>query len=164
MTRWAVVADAPDLAEVHITSWRHAYRGILPDQFLDAMDRDRRARWWERILAEGAKVHVVGDDRVVGFCHAGASDDDGWGEVFSLYVHPDHWGEGQGRELLEAGESTLRRLGYERSLLWVLRANRRARGFYERHGWSLGKPIRVEDIGGVQVTEVRYEVDLSAKR
>jgi CTP:molybdopterin cytidylyltransferase MocA len=63
--------------------------------------------------------------------------------------------------LLDAGAATLRDEGFDRGLLWVLEANTRARRFYERQGWRVGKPIRVEDIGGNQVTEVRYEIDLT---
>ena len=75
-------------------------------------------------------------------------------------MHPDHWGEGHGRLLIRAGEDRLRRLGVRRAMLWVLEANHRARSFYEREGWTLGDPFRLEDIGGNQVGEVRYEIDL----
>ena len=47
--------------------------------------------------------------------------------------------------------------GYERAVLWVLDSNTRARVFYEREGWSLARAIKVEPIGGVDVTHVRYE-------
>lgn len=160
MTRWAVVEDASALADVHVSTWQRAYRGIFPDEFLDSLDRDRREAWWRRFISGGARVHVIDDGRVVGFCHAGESDESGWGEVFSIYVQPSHWGLGLGRELLLAGQRTISEQGLSRALLWVLEANRRGRVFYERQGWIVGKPIRVEDIGGTQVTEFRYEIDL----
>jgi ribosomal protein S18 acetylase RimI-like enzyme len=160
MTRWAVADDAPALADVQVTSWQHAYRGIFPDEFLDSLDRDRREGWWRRFIAGGARVHVVGPDRVVGFCHAGLSDQAGWGEVFAIYVHPGHWGLGLGRELLSAGQDTIAESGLSHALLWVLEGNRRGRAFYERQGWEVAKPFRVEEIGGTQVTELRYEIDL----
>jgi GNAT superfamily N-acetyltransferase len=161
MTRWAVPEDANDLADVHVTTWQRAYRGILEDGFLQDLDRQRRAAWWRRFIEDGARVHVVGERPVVGFCHAGASDDEGWGEIFSLYVLPEKWGTGLGLELIGAGEGTIREGGFTRGLLWVLESNVRARAFYERQGWRLGKPIRLEEIGGAQVTEVRYEKSLA---
>ena len=161
MTRWAVPEDAPELADVHVTTWQVAYRGILDESFLLGLDRGAREAWWRRFIAEGARVHVVGEERVVGFCHATGSADEGWGEVFSIYVHPEWWGSGLGHRLLAAGEDSLRRLGFDRALLWVLERNVRARSFYEGHGWVRGRPIRVEDIGGVQVNEIRYEKDLT---
>jgi GNAT superfamily N-acetyltransferase len=165
VVRWAVADDADDLADVHITTWQEAYRGIFPDEFLSGLDRARRARWWRMFINDGARVHVaVANDSVVGFCHAADSDDEAWGEVFSIYVHPDHWGAGHGHSLLAAGEETLAEAGHHRALLWVLEDNSRGRKFYERQGWVVGSPFRVEEIGGVQVTELRYEKDLQAGR
>lgn len=162
LVRWATIEDAADLAEVHVTTWQKGYAGILPDDFLEGLDRETRARWWRDFIERGADVHVAVDSRVIGFCHADSSSDAGWGEVFAIYVHPDHWGEGHGFDLLKAGESSLVAKGHDRALLWVLAGNERGRRFYERQGWQLGKPIRVEEIGGVQVTELRYEKGLSA--
>ena len=62
--------------------------------------------------------------------------------------------------MLSASESRLAELGFDKALLWVLVTNTRARGFYERQGWSVGGPIQLEEIGGVQVTEMRYEKSL----
>lgn len=157
IVRWATVDDAEALAEVHVSSWRTAYAGIFPDRFLDGLDRAQRSRWWRRFIEGGGRVHVSESDGVVGYCHAGDSSDEGWGEIFSIYVHPDHWGKGHGHDLIEAAESRLADLGHGRALLWVLEANDRGRRFYERQGWTVGRPIRVEEIGGVQVTELRYE-------
>jgi ribosomal protein S18 acetylase RimI-like enzyme len=163
--RWAVPDDADDLADVHVASWQGAYRGILPDEYLAGLDRASRARWWRGFIVDGARVHVVvTDTSVVGFCHAADSDDEGWGEVFSIYVHPDHWGAGHGRSLLAAGEAGLANAGHRRALLWVLEDNDRGRRFYERQGWAVGSHFRIEEIGGVQVTELRYEKDLPANR
>lgn len=157
MIRRAVVADASALAEVHITTWQVAYGGIFPNDFLESFDQLGREQWWRRTLGDGAVVHVADDDGVVGFCFVGPADDEGWGEVYAIYVHPDHWGAGHGFELLRAGEASLRDSGFERALLWVLEDNERGRWFYERQGWTLGRPFRVEEIGGTQVTERRYE-------
>ncbi|HEX6221443.1 MAG TPA: GNAT family N-acetyltransferase [Acidimicrobiia bacterium] len=158
-TRWAVPDDAEALADVHITAWQKAYERIFPPEFLAGLDRDRRAKWWRDQLEGGARVPVAGTP-AVGFCFAGDADDEGWGEIYAIYVHPDRWGDGLGYRLLQAGMSQLHDLGHERALLWVLRDNHRARRFYERQGWRVGKPIRVEEIGGAQVMEVRYETDL----
>jgi ribosomal protein S18 acetylase RimI-like enzyme len=98
---------------------------------------------------------------IVGFCAVGPSIDDDWGEVFAIYVGPRHWRHGVGTELLTAAEQALVDAGYSRVLLWVLKGNTRARAFYERQGWALGKPIRIEAIGGTDVTEVRYEKALT---
>lgn len=158
MIRLASPDDAARLAEVHIISWQHAYRGIFPDEFLTNLDLDRRRKFFSERLRAGDSVFVaVAQEEVVAFCWPAASSEDGWGEILSIYAHPDHWGDGHGRAVLEEGETHLKGQGYDRALLWVLRDNARARGFYERLGWELRPGFRLEEIGGVQVTEVRYE-------
>ena len=44
--RRPTVDDAPDIASIHVSAWQAAYRGIVPDAFLDALSVDQReARW-----------------------------------------------------------------------------------------------------------------------
>lgn len=161
LVRRATPGDAPSLADVQVATWRVAYAVLLPGEFLASLDRDRRERWWRQFLERGGVAHVAEtEDRLIGFCSPGASEDEGWGEIFSIYVLSEHWGEGHGTRLMEAGESTLRGLGFTRALLWVLRDNLSARRFYENRGWRLGRPFRVEEIGGVQLEELRYEIEL----
>lgn len=159
MVRIAVPADAGGIAGVHIAAWQVAYRGVFTGDFLGSLDLDVRTGWWEALLLRGQRVTYVvdGPDDVAGFCLIGEGDDEGWGEVFAIYVHPQHWRQGMGRALLEAGEAHLAADGFERALLWVLDGNEPARAFYERQGWVKGKPIRLETIGGTEITEVRYE-------
>lgn len=158
MIRAASPDDARALAEVHVATWQRAYRDDFPERFLQNLDVDRRTEWFRSQIARGAGLLVAeSSDEVAGFCFFGESSDGGWGEVFAIYVHPDHWGQGLGRDLLEAAEEEIRLLGFDRMLLWVLESNERARDFYMRQGWVLGQPIRLEEIGGRQVTEVRYE-------
>lgn len=158
--RLAEVADAPILAEMHVRSWQAAYRHILPAEFLDSLDVAQRAVFWKESLGEGAQVLVAVDDQVIGFCHAGESSDQGWGEIYSIYVDPDHWGRGVGGELLAAGQKRLETFGFNEALLWVLEDNQSARRFYEAKGWELSKRFQILEIGGTPVTEVRYEIDL----
>ena len=159
--RRAQPGDAAAIAEVHIETWRAAYHEIFPAEFLEGLDVDRRRVFVEDRLASGASLFVSVNDQITGFCFVGpARGEEEWGELYSIYVHPEHWGTGDGFDLIQAAETELASLGFHRALLWVLRDNPRARAFYERCGWTLAKPIRVEEIGGVQVTECRYEKDL----
>ena len=160
--RPAVASDADDLAAIHIGTWQVAYVDIFPDEFLKGLDLEARVKWFERSIRNRADILVSEDDSgVTGFCFVGmSSSDPGWGELYAIYVHPDVWGRGHGYELLAAAEERLVALGFSRVLLWVLEPNSQARHFYERQDWQLAKPIKLEEIGGTPVTEVRYEKDL----
>ena len=74
--RDADVDDADALATAHIDGWRAGYRGVVPDEYLDADEfaSSRRDRWrswtWQRI--PDSRLFVVTlQGRVVGFGHAG---------------------------------------------------------------------------------------------
>lgn len=163
MIRDARPEDAVPLATVHVSSWQEAYRGLIDQAFLDSLDVAGRTESWDRIIRQHrARVLVAeDDDGVIGFCTVGQSSDEGWGEVFSIYLSPSHWRRGVGSRLLASGERALAEAGEERALLWVLDTNRRARAFYERQAWMLAKPIRIERFGEHDVTEVRYEKSLT---
>lgn len=167
MVRLALPEDAVAIADAHISGWQVAYRGIFPDEYLDSMDREQRGAFWEEMISNGGLVVVAeGDGKVVGFSNYGPSrHDPDWGELYAIYVHPDHWGEGHGRDLITATEHELAGLGHDRAYLWVLDRNERARAFYERQGWTINDETMDDAIGGVKITEVRYDrFDLQHQR
>src|ERR1700691_6246781 len=96
--RAARVADAPQIAVVHVLSWQGAYRGLLPQAYLDALDPAQRVGRWERTLAEvdpaTSGVFVAKDDRhLIGFVSCSPSRDDDAdpkrvGEVGAIYLLP----------------------------------------------------------------------------
>jgi ribosomal protein S18 acetylase RimI-like enzyme len=159
--RPATVADAPAIGRVHVRAWRAAYRGHMPDEYLDGLRPEERAAYWREALGRedrpGAVLVVERDGEVVGFSAVGPSrDPEGAGELFSINLDPAHWGSGAGRALLEAAQAELARLGFAETVLWVLPANARARRFYERAGWVADGSERTVDAMGVEVPEVRY--------
>lgn len=163
--RLAAAEDARRIAEIHVGSWQVAYRGVLPSEFLEGLSIPSREEWWRRRLARPinrAEVLVVErSGAVVGFASVGPSGAME-GEVYAIYLAPEMFRLGLGRRLMEAGERNLGRAGFEEAILWVLDANQRARSFYEAVGWRLDGAIKLEEIGGVGVTEVRYRKRVSA--
>ena len=165
MIRLAVVDDAEALGRLHVRSWQVGYQEDFDSDFLAGLDASARVKWFKRVIGMATPVLVADvDGDPVGFAMVGAAraGETDWGEVFSIYVHPDSWGQGHGFHLLVAAERALADDGFDHGLLWVLDSNIRARRFYERQGWLLSRQIKLEHIGDVQVNEVRYEKDLRA--
>lgn len=169
LLRRATAADAMAVAVMHVRSWQVAYRGIVPDEFLDSMDVTTRAARYafddRRSPTDPLTWIAVQDRRVLGGVSVSASRDDDaphLGEIGSLYVHPDLWGTGVGRELMAKGERLLLDEGYTDALLWVLEANGRARRFYEAAGWRPDGEHKLIAIGGQAIPEVRYRKALDA--
>jgi len=146
--------DAEAVARVHVETWQAAYAHALPNEQLAALSVEDRVPYLRR-RPPSFVAEVEGE--VVGFVGVGASrDDDAEGELFTIYVLPDHWGAGIGRALLEAGEEELRRLGHEQVVLWVLDDNPRARRFYEIAGWAADGKAQDVEMFGFHLREVRY--------
>ncbi|HEX5672261.1 MAG TPA: GNAT family N-acetyltransferase [Acidimicrobiia bacterium] len=157
--RDAVAEDARAISEVQVLGWQHAYRGILPDEFLAELSVERREIWWQHQIQAGAlSVAVVEDDdgEVVGFASSGRGDHPHEAELYAIYLDPGRIGKGFGRSLMEAAVSTMRAQKYQQAILWVFADNAPARRFYEQAGWSVDGTFKVEEIGGAQPTQIRY--------
>ena len=154
--------DAAGTARVHALSWKSAYRGMVPDEFLDDIDVDAWAERHRRSMAEDPEDFVpyvaeVGGE-IVGWALGGPNRDPALGfsgELFTLYLLPDYVRQGIGRRLMRAVAESLVELGFESMVLWVLKDNRPARLFYEAMG---GRYVAEKEhpIGGVSQTEVAY--------
>ncbi|WP_433043077.1 GNAT family N-acetyltransferase [Dactylosporangium sp. CS-033363] len=157
--RLATVGDAGALAALHVATWQAAYRGLIPQGYLDALDVAERAREWRRRLADPppTAVVVVAEDAagVQGFVTVDT------GVVRAIYVHPDHWSTGTGRRLMDAGLDCLRAAGCTEAVLWVLATNERARRFYAAAGWHPDGAVQIEDFDGVPLEELRYRRTLA---
>lgn len=81
----------------------------------------------------------------------------GLAHLWQLFVAPDWWGLGVAGLLHEAGTDAMRAQDYERARLFTPSAHRRARRFYERHGWTFHDQAPNEFLG-LDVAE--YRIDL----
>jgi len=169
--RPASVDDAARIAEIHVLGWQAGYRGLMPQHYLDGLDPAQRVPRWVMSLRDGdwsrGGCLVVADDDGVptGFANVGQSRDDDAepgkvGEVMAIYLAPDSWGQGLGRELMAAGLRHLAKLGYDEATLWVLDTNARARRFYEAAGLQPDGGIKVDESLGFPLRELRYRRSL----
>ncbi|MGI8794571.1 MAG: GNAT family N-acetyltransferase [Acidimicrobiales bacterium] len=164
--RQPTVDDADVMGRVHVRAWQAAYRGVMPEEYLDGLRAEDRAGMWRRQIssAEGAVgLWVVEvDDAVVGFVAFGPErapdllNTPGRGEVYAINLDPDSWGKGTGRRLLQAATRALEERGYPELVLWVVPENVRARALYESEGWTADGATKVDNLLGVTVSEVRY--------
>lgn len=158
--RPATAADTAAIAQIHVDAWRAAYRGQVPDAYLDALDVDERGRLWSGVLTRPAPARVVVTEPVTAFCFYGASrDGEDGAEIYALYVRPDRWRQGAGRALCEHALGEARERQCSSIALWVLKSNAAARGFYERIGYSPDGGERVNTrLTGAALHEMRYRL------
>lgn len=148
---------------VHVDTWRAAYEGIVPDDYLEGLSYEKSELLWRDVLARGDSGVFVAEDeeRVFGFASGGPRERfsrglaEYEGEIQTVYVLPSHRGMGAGGRLVRAVARYLSERGVDSMLLWTFAENRSARGFYE----SLGGVVVAEDeieIGGARLAEVAY--------
>ncbi|MDH3299763.1 MAG: GNAT family N-acetyltransferase [Acidimicrobiia bacterium] len=161
--------DAERMGEVHVAAWRMAYTGVMPADYLAALDERRSAERWARNITNptsGVTNLVAEVDgtiqaiATVGPFRDHKSIDDPSGELWMINVHPDAVSTGIATALHRRALDQLRSDGHHRAALWVVDDNPRARRFYEREGWS-EDPVRKEDqFGDRTIAEVRYSISL----
>jgi ribosomal protein S18 acetylase RimI-like enzyme len=157
--------EAEELAGLHLRTALSAYRHIFPPDAppptIDEVVAQFR-RWLDPDHAGGRRVFVAVDGtEKVGVVMAGPDPDDPTiGHLARLYVAPERWAEGIGRQLYAAAVASLVDAGFPAATLWVLERNTRARTWYERLGWRLTgdrkptyAPAGIDDVG--------YRIDLA---
>lgn len=154
------IAPADDrmaISRIYEESWKYAYKGIIPQDYLDSIPEGHWAAHLDN--ADMKTLVCMDDDRFVGtssFCKSRFGRLVGWGEVVSIYLLPDYMGKGYGRFLLDAAISELKNMGHRDVFLWVLEENTRARRFYEKAGFLRTDDSMTQTIGDKDLLEIRY--------
>lgn len=163
--RRAERAELARIAEIHVDSWRAAYRGLIPDARLDSLSVETCLVAWEKWFSQPeAELWVARrEGRIEGFGRLQPATDDDlpthYGELTHLYLDPAAYGTGIGAPLFERVLESAIAHPYLGVALWVLEENARARSFYEGMGLVAdGGRQSKSDRVGEGVYEVRYRV------
>lgn len=145
--------DIDKVRSLYISGWQNAFKGIVPQDYLDHMNLDE----WAPPL-DGAYVLTDGKD-ILGTSSVSPARDssfEGWGEIISVYVLPELIGHGYGHILFESVKQKLLERGYRQIYLTVFEDNMRARRFYEKHHFSWNQERIPLNVGGKDLIELRY--------
>jgi ribosomal protein S18 acetylase RimI-like enzyme len=156
------VTQLERIAALHLQSWRHTYRGILPDDFLDGEILPRRLRAWRAHMGQNRSDRLVAlaelASELVGFiCVHGDGDRDWGSRIESLHVAVAFKGRGAGRALMHHAALWLEARYPRRGVyLWVVAKNAPARGFYEHLGAVCVGASERRDASGGSAANCRY--------
>ena len=161
--RAAALRDAANVARLHIESWRSAYRGFLPDAFLDGpIFEERRKLWMSRMRAPAADRQLVlkaaADQGLLGFACVLLDADPSWGALLdNLHVQPALKGQGIGRRLFDRSREWVDVAAPGAGVhLTVIEANVDARRFYDRLAGTIVERKIHEVIPGTRLAVLRY--------
>jgi len=155
--RMAQVQDIDRISLVLATSWRTAYRGIVDDDYLDALRDDHWIEFLTSALNGDSIFSMVllDNQEIIGASILGKSETENEIQMISFYLLPENIGQGFGQTFYSEIEKEMRNKGFTTCVVDVLENNKRAIRFYEAHGFvdmhvkedvTLGKrsyPLRV---------------------
>lgn len=156
--RRAVAGDEKGMAEVHVSSWKTTYNGLVADDFLDSLKVEERELTWKKGIIHTQAFVAEDDRRIVGFANGGHERSGSYpgydGELYAIYLLKECQGKGTGQKLVRYVAGALKEAGFRSLVIRVLEENP-SRGFYEALG---GIPVGAEniDIGGECYAEVVY--------
>ncbi len=126
---------------VNAQAWQESFRGLLPDEVIDARgtveEMTLRAERWARAAMDGAHFWLAtdrSDGHAVGIasaCPARESDAPQPLELATLFVLDEAKGTGLAEALMQTA------IGDAPCYLWTLKGNDRAISFYHRLGFAM---------------------------
>jgi L-amino acid N-acyltransferase YncA len=156
--RAATEHDAIAISRVHVQSWWTTYAGIVPDEYLAALNEAERVPLWRDQLTRGVPVYVADvDGEVVGFISRGPIREPVQTydvELYAIYLLERAQRHGIGIALLRELAGSLLSKGFTSMMVWVLDKNP-SRHFYVKSGAQLVTSKEIQ-IGGMTLSEVAY--------
>lgn len=147
--RNAVPEDCGALGEIMAQSFRSAFGGFISRETLDCCAvAENCAGLLASLPKEMTTVAGWVDGKLMGLLVC-SEHPDGRAEIEAIHSLPESWGTGLGAAMLEFA------LKGRAAGLWAFEENRRARRFYEKHGFAFTGERRISEFDGA--VEVRYE-------
>lgn len=92
--------DRTDISKVYEESWKYAYKGIVPQDYLDSISEGKWASSIEQ--PDRNNMVMVQDEMIIGTSGFGKSrmeEMEGFGEIISIYLLSEYMGKEYGRLL-----------------------------------------------------------------
>lgn len=168
--RSAEPSDAAGLAKIKVDGWQTAFKGIVPQPYLDSLNYPDQEERLRKILSSKKDrshelVAVTDTGSVAGFAATGPNRspvDDYDGELMAIYVSVDAKGQGIGSLLFAASVKQLKLDGFRRLIIWCLDGNPHCRFYTKLGGKVVGE--KWDDIGGACLKQYGYgwrDLDMS---
>lgn len=164
--RQAVAGDALAIADLHATSWRSAYRGMMSDAFLDGPVIAERRELWQARFAGGSDSTVFVAERdgvALGFICFAPDCDPVWGGLIdNFHVLPEAKGQRIGRKLFDRACAYARDTQPGKGIhLFVLAQNVAAQKAYDGLGGRVVEALTKLEPDGQEHALLRYAWDVA---
>ncbi len=141
--------DIPKIVELKKTSMGP----VWDDAGISYDERSLKKFLQHRIVNDrmiGAFDEEEGEERILGFLHSTTFQDvvssDKVREILTVVIHPDHFGQGIGEELMEKERLDAKEDGVDIMKLETLSENERALEFYEKQEFHEKKKVMTREL------------------
>ena len=150
--------DIEDVADIKISGWQTAYKGIIDNSFLEKMDKTKEI---EKSMIYYNKdigfIVALNENEIVGFSRYSEIENQGEidCEIRALYVKPELKNNGIGRKLFNYAVKEFKQKRKNKMIIWCLKENYPSRAFYEKMGGKFSG-VKKESFGDKEYELVSY--------
>lgn len=105
--------DRLKISRIYEESWKFAYQGIVPQDYLDSIPA---GHWADRLDKDGVNsIIMVENNDFIGtssYCRSRSPEFSDFGEIISIYLLSQYIGRGYGRQLLDTVVRELAAMGF----------------------------------------------------
>ncbi len=157
--------DIFEVVDIQINGWKTAYKGIVDDEYLQAMNREEKIKKREQDYMQNGFIVAELNKKVVGFCRY--IDNNSFSkeiqeadcELLALYVAPNLKYRGIGTKLFQYVTQEFKNKGRTKMILWCLKDNEPSKKFYTKMGGKIIKEREIS-IGENDYKEVCFAYDV----
>ena len=137
--RTATLQDVEQIAQVHVSSWKMTYRGLLSESFLENVTPESRYILWKNNINDPNKIVLVLEKNaeIIGFIVGDPVKQGEYaqydGDLTALYFKEEEQGKGYGKQLFHALLTEFEKRGYQNCIVKVLKESN-CKYFYEKLG------------------------------
>ncbi|MBY9001710.1 MAG: GNAT family N-acetyltransferase [Candidatus Heimdallarchaeota archaeon] len=164
LIREAITADAAGIANVKVNSWKTTYKGLFPDEVLDALSVEEETANWARNLDSISKTYTSlalvaeSDDKEIVGIIAGRKNEDRFHpydcNLSIIYILKEYQRKKLGSRLTEQIVDFFIEKRFKTMIIWILKGNPNCL-FYEKLGGMPKETKRVER-WGIVYEEIGY--------
>lgn len=153
--------DIPSVVDIKISGWQVAYKGIIEDNILNSMNREKIIEKLKNNYKENGFIVAELNNEIVGFCSY--IDNNKFTpdityidcELSALYVKPNLKYNGIGTKLFRFVTNEFKNKNKTKMILWCLKDNEPSKKFYTKMGGEIIKE-RIIEIGQKSYYEVGF--------
>lgn len=153
--------DIPSVVDIKISGWQVAYKGIIEDNILNSMNREKIIEKLKNNYKENGFIVAELNNEIVGFCSY--IDNNKFTpdityidcELSALYVKPNLKYNGIGTKLFQFVTNEFKNKNKTKMILWCLKDNEPSKKFYTKMGGEIIKE-RIIEIGQKSYYEVGF--------